>query len=500
MNFISRLLEEEGIFYYFEHTADKHNLVLTDKPAGYPTLPKENVVSMAPVHGAVVMEEDFVKDIEQEVKAISGKIALTDYNFQTPSTNLLSNSEGSSALGKLYDYPGRYEDRGGGDNYSGIRLEEDEAMVKVVRGISTCRAFTSGYKFELKNHYSRPLNTTYLLTQVSIEMSTNAYYATGELREEYKNKFEGIPATVQFRPARLTPKPVISGVQLAVVVGPSGEEIYSDKYGRVKVQFFWDQLGKKNENSSCWMRVSQDWAGKQWGSVFIPRMGQEVLVDFLEGDPDRPVITGRVYNAEQMPPYTLPDNQTQSGVKSRSSKGGGSSNYNEFRFEDKMGDELITLHAEKDLTTVVEHDESWEVQHDRTTLIKNNETQTVDEGNETLTLNQGSQTTTIKQGNQSTTLNMGNQSTKLDMGNQDTKLSMGNQSTKLDLGAASHEAMQSITLTVGQSKITVDQMGVTIEGMMIKINGQIQVQIQGIMTQMSGSAMVQISGGIIMIG
>jgi type VI secretion system secreted protein VgrG len=266
-----------------------------------------------------------------------------------------------------------------------------------------------------------------------------------------------------------------------VVVGPSGEEIYSDKYGRIKVQFFWDRDGKDDENSSCWIRVAQEWAGTNWGAVFIPRIGQEVMVEFLEGDPDRPIITGRVYNAQQMPPYTLPDNQTQTAVKTRSSKGGGSSNYNELFFEDKMGSELIRVHAEKDLLTEVEHDETRTVGNDRTTTISNNETKTVDKGNETIELNQG------------------NQSTTLDMGNQSIELKMGNQSTKADLGQISMEAMQSITLTVGESSIKIDQMGVTIQGMMISIQGQIQVQVQGLMIQISADAMLQEQGAITMI-
>jgi type VI secretion system secreted protein VgrG len=233
--------------------------------------------------------------------------------------------------------------------------------------------------------------------------------------------------------------------------------------------------------------------------VFIPRMGQEVIVDFLEGDPDRPLITGRVYNAEQMPPYALPGNQTQSGVKTRSSKGGGTDNFNEFRFEDKKGSEEVYLHAEKDLNTVVENDESRKVMHDRVVDISNNETQTVDKGNETLTLNQGNQSTTIKKGNQTTVLNMGNQSTTLDMGNQDITLKMGNQTTKVNLGKIGEEAMQSIELKVGQSSILIDQMGVTIKGMMIKIEGQIQVQVKGVMVQVNGDAMLILKGGITMI-
>jgi type VI secretion system secreted protein VgrG len=289
----------------------------------------------------------------------------------------------------------------------------------------------------------------------------------------------------------------VKGVQSAIVVGPGGEEIYTDKYSRVKVQFHWDRDGKNDEKSSCWIRVATLWAGKQWGGVHIPRIGQEVLVDFVDGDIDRPIIVGSVYNANTMPPYGLPDNKTQSGIKSRSSKGGGPANFNEFRFEDKMGSEMVTLHAEKDQEIGVEHDESHWVGHDRkknidndeTTHVKHDRTETVD-NNETITVTQGDRSITVKMGNDSKDVKMGNQSVKLDM---------GNRSIKCDLGKIDEEAMQSITLKVGQSSIKIDQMGVTIQGMMIKIQGQIQVDVEGLMTQIKGTAMLQEQGGIVMI-
>ena len=267
-----------------------------------------------------------------------------------------------------------------------------------------------------------------------------------------------------------------------MVVGKSGEDIWVDKYGRVKVQFFWDRKGKKNEDSSCWVRVSQIWAGKNWGWMSIPRIGQEVIVDFLEGDPDQPIITGRVYNAEQMPPYDLPANQTQSGIKTRSSKGGGTENFNEIRFEDKKGSEMFTVHAEKDMDTTVEHDDTQKVQNNRTINVDGTHTETIVK-NTTIEITQGNHSLTLKQGNQSITL---------DMGNQATKLKLGNQTTKVDLGKIETEAMQSIELKVGQSSIKIDQMGVTIKGMMIKIDGKV-------MTQVEGKAMLIVKGGITMI-
>jgi type VI secretion system secreted protein VgrG len=242
--------------------------------------------------------------------------------------------------------------------------------------------------------------------------------------------------------------------------------------------------------------VSQEWAGRNWGSIHIPRIGQEVIVDFLEGDPDRPIITGRVYNAEQMPPYTLPDNQTQSGIKTRSSKSGGPDNFNEIRFEDKKGSEMLTVHAEKDMETEVEHDETRHVGHDRTTTIDNDEATTV-KHDETRTV-KNKRTTTIT-ADETKTVEEGNDATTVQLGNQTITINTGNQTTKLDLGASSHEAMQSIELKVGQSSIRIDQMGVTIKGMIIQIEGQVEVQVKGLITQVNADAVLILKGGITMI-
>jgi type VI secretion system secreted protein VgrG len=324
-----------------------------------------------------MLEEDIIAGWQMEQELRPGKYALTDYNFETPSTSLAVNVASTINVGgngkyEVYDYPGEYLKKAQGERLAKIRMEEEEAPHVVVSGSGSCRAFTPGYRFDLAGHYSAEMDKCYVLTEVQHVASVGESYSGGraDARESYSNHFICIPHDVPFRPARVTPKPTVQGPQTAIVVGRSGEEIYTDKYGRVKVQFHWDREGKRNENSSCWVRVSHPWAGKGWGAVAIPRIGQEVIVDFLEGDPDQPVITGRLYNAEQMPPYALPANQTQSGIKSRSSKGGDGENFNEIRFEDKKGDEELYIHAEKDENTVVEHDQGIAVGNDRAESIK----------------------------------------------------------------------------------------------------------------------------------
>ncbi len=389
-NFVSRLMELEGIFYYFTHEESKHTLVLANDASAWAAVP-ESPVSYA----SGTVSRNHVTSWEHSYSYRSGKWSRTDYNFETPSTSLLTSTSTTLSLPSIsgyevFEFPGAYMVKGNGQPVTTIRMEEDEAAYDVVRGASECRTFTAGGKFTLAEHEIDAENASYAFTSVehsAIEASLGGGTST------YANSFTCIPDHVAYRPPRVTPKPAVAGPQTAVVVGPSGEEIYVDKYGRVKVQFFWDRLGTLNENSSCWIRVSEQWAGKNWGFVAHPRLGQEVIVDFIEGDPDRPLITGRVYNAEQMPPYDLPANMTQTGIKSRSSKGGGTANFNEFRFEDKKGSEQVFLHAEKNQDIEVENDETHWVGHDRTktidhdetTHVKHDRTETVD-NNETITI------------------------------------------------------------------------------------------------------------------
>lgn len=381
-NFVSRLMEQEGIFYYFRHEQGRHVLVLGDQSGAYHDCP-ESKVDFPPTRSKIALQ-DHLTSWEHQFEFRPGKWAQTDYNFKTPSTSLMSQVKtivdlpGTDKF-EVYDYPGIYRNGSEGENETRIRMEEQEAGFDVVRAASQCKTFTPGGKFSVGIHRSpSEENKSYVITSIHHQATEPQAYETGRAREfDYVNQFTCIPDSVVFRPARQTRKPTVAGAQTAVVVGPGGEEIYVDEYARVKVQFFWDREGNKDEKSSCWVRVSQNWAGENWGIVFHPRIGQEVIVDFLEGDPDRPIIVGRVYNAEQMPPYALPANKTQSGIKSRSTQGGSPDNFNEIRFEDSKGQEEMYIHAEKDQNTVVENDQGIYVGRDREEEIERDRTLTV---------------------------------------------------------------------------------------------------------------------------
>jgi type VI secretion system secreted protein VgrG len=553
LNFVSRLMEQEGIFYYFRHERGKHTLVLADKKSAYKDCPESEVEHEYSFSGQA--EESTILSWDHRYEYRPGKWAQTDYDFEKPSTSLMTKASSVVQLTgvakyEIYDYPGEYSDKSYGGSLTTLRMEEDEVPHDVASGTSTCKTFTPGGKFKIKSPILPPESgKAYVVTAVEHFATEPAGYGTGAgAGPQYSNTFTCIPDNVTFRPARLTPKPTIQGPQTAVVVGPSGEEIYTDEYGRVKVQFHWDREGTKDENSSCWIRVSQGWAGKEWGIVFHPRIGQEVIVEFLEGDPDRPIITGRVYNAEQMPPYKLPDNQTRSTIKSRSSKEGTADNFNELRFEDKKGEEEIYFHAEKDFNRVVENNDTLKVGFDKkdkgnqTIEIFNNQDITVgasecedgsqtlavwkdqtitigaseQDGNQTVKIykNQdltvgsssqdGSQTVTIykdrtvelQTGNDTLNIKQGNRETTLDTGNDTLTIKTGNQTTKLNSGKSETEAMQSIELKVGANSIKIDTTGITIKGTMVKVEGSAMTEIKALMTQVKADAVLKMQGSL----
>lgn len=370
-DFVSRLMQEEGIFYFFEHTDSKHVLVLADNPSAHKPMPHQPKVELVVQEGGFY-DQDVLTTFETARAFHTGKVTLRDYDPLQPSLLLESKAPGSYKP-EDYDYPGKFTVIGDGDKYAKIRLQQYESAQHTVSGAGNVRSLASGYRFDLEGHYNTADNDSYVVTQVQHEAQCGDLRTWKESNFSYRNSFQAIPHKIPFRPAPVTPQPVVQGSQTAVVVGPAGEEIYVDKHGRVKVQFFWDREGKKDDKSSCWVRVSSTWAGKGWGFIQIPRIGQEVVVDFLEGDPDQPLITGRVYNAEQVVPYTLPANQTQSGTKSRSSKGGGTEDFNEIRFEDKKGQEQLFIHAQKDELHEVEHDRTRTVGHDEKVTVDNNQ-------------------------------------------------------------------------------------------------------------------------------
>ncbi len=314
-----------------------------------------------------------------------GKYTTKDFNYLMPATDLrvemptrISHAKGDR---ELFDFPGAYKTRAEGERYADIRMQAEEAQITAMNGASRCRAFVSGHKFTLTEYHRDDMNDApYVLTAVNHSASEPIAGSGEESAAKYSNSFVCIPHSIPYRPPLVTGKPVIVGVQTAIVTGPSGEEIYTDEHGRVKVQFHWDREGQNNERTTCMVRVGQIWAGQGWGGIWIPRIGHEVIVSFIEGDPDRPLITGCVYNAQMTPPYKLPDNATQSGVKSRSSKGGTAENYNEIRFEDKKGAEQIQVHAEKNMDTSIEADETHDVGGNRKVHVAGHFTENVDSG------------------------------------------------------------------------------------------------------------------------
>ncbi len=403
-HFASRLMEEEGIYYYFTHEDGDHTMVLANTPAKHEPVPGPTEIIYEAALGGH-REEDRIYHWNKVQELRSGKYTLWDYCFEKPDSHLDSTKEiqssveagedshdltaGDNSNYEIYDYPGEYAqrfdgiDKGGGEKPAdiekifednartvGIRMQEEAANALVIQGASNCRHLVAGHKFNLTKHVNA--NGEYVLTTVTHSARASGYEEDPGFT--YSNSFTCIPSGLPYRPPRTTPKPVVPGTHTAVVVGPAGEEIFTDKYSRVKVQFHWDRQGKKDAGSSCWVRVATLWAGKQWGMIHIPRIGHEVIVDFLEGDPDQPIIVGSVYNANNMPPYTLPDNKTQSGIKSRSSLEGTADNFNEIRFEDKKGEEQLFIHAEKNQDIEVENDETHWVGRDRTKTIDRDET------------------------------------------------------------------------------------------------------------------------------
>ncbi|MBM4330022.1 MAG: type VI secretion system tip protein VgrG [Deltaproteobacteria bacterium] len=467
-NFVSRLLEEEGIYYFFIHEEKMHTLVLADAPEKHKPCPKQESAQYQTTSSGW-LEEDVITSLEKVQEIRPGKYTLNDFNFEAPSTSLKVDVPSKIKLGpgerEVYDYPGLYAKKQEGNQFVNVRMEEEEARITTVIGSGVCRAFTSGYRFKLLGSYRQDMDgKEFILTSLSHGVTQLGYTTKSSADMKgfaYANNFTCIPFDVPYRPPRDSVKPVVRGTQTAIVVGPGGEEIYTDKYGRVKVQFHWDREGKRNENSSCWVRVAQLWAGPGWGAMYIPRIGQEVVVDFLEGDPDRPIIIGTVYHGSNMPPYPLPDDKTKSAIKSDSSLGGGG--FNEIRFEDKKGQEQVFIHAEKNQDIRVKNNLREWIGNETHLIVKKDQ----------LEMAEGDKHQTVK----------GDHNQKVDgtvslmvATNQQEKV--GN-SYALEAGMEIHlkggmnvviESGTTLTLKVGGNFVNINPGGVFIKGSMVMIN------------------------------
>jgi type VI secretion system secreted protein VgrG len=407
LNFVSRLLEHEGIYYFHEHTEGKHILVLADSRSAHSAVSGYATVSFFPPGPGALPEHEHIDAWSLVNEVRPGAFAHTSYDFTAPRKDLRARSNAPKGHARdemeVFDFQGDYTESPDGDDYARIRLEENQADHEVAHATGDARGLACGHLFTLAEHPRDDQNHEYLIVSANYTLQSDEFRSdqSSAAPPVFRCSLGAMGAQVPYRPPRATSKPIVQGPQTAVVVGPSGEEIWTDNYGRVKVHFHWDRAGNADETSSCWVRVAQVWAGKNWGGVMIPRMGQEVIVDFLEGDPDQPIVTGSVYNNDQMPPWDLPANMTQSGVLSRSTKGGAVANANAIRMEDKKGSEQLWIHAEKNQDIEVEHDEThWvgndrtkTIDHDETTHVKHDRTETVD-NNETITIH-GQRTETV---------------------------------------------------------------------------------------------------------
>jgi type VI secretion system secreted protein VgrG len=486
-NFVSRLMEQEGIAYYFKHENGKHTMMLTDSINAHTPFESYDTVPYHP-HEQGSQDKEAITDWVVEKELQPGVFAHNDYDFENPRqakqkalvTQSTINRAHELAEFQIYDYPGEFVQHGEGESLAKLRIQELQVRHETLRGQATALGLCAGSTFSLEDHPRDDQNREYLLTSVSYEIDAGEFETSrgASGKQNWSCNLTAIPSSQPFRPARITPKPLIQGVQTALVVGPSGDEIHTDDKARVKVQFHWDRYGNHDENSSCWIRVSQPWAGKGWGSQATPRIDQEVIVEFLEGDPDRPIITGRVYNGDQTPPYA--DGQgVVAGMKSQTHQGSG---FNEMSMDDTAGSEKITVHAQFDMNTTVENNQ--------TDVVHNNREATVDvDDKETIGSNQK-----ISVGADQETSITANQ--KLTVGADQTNKISANQKTdvggKVDTTIGGKETVnvgadQSITVGAGR-KVSVSAADELTVGASLKINASGAIEI-------SSGASIKLSAG-----
>ena len=503
--FISRLMEQEGLYYFFEHTEDKHTLIICDKASNQQVSKVESLAFNPTAESARSYESSaewgnkHYLESWSELVSTAGqdRVSLRDYDFKKPSTPVKGKATEESSHEKdsqeFYAYPGIFLEEGRANRLSTVRLEQSRALRRQYFGHMSAKGITVGTTIDVFNHPNDKLNTEYMITRTFHKLRSQSYRSGSDAIDEDLVQVAAIPAKTQFRSEQETKKPQVVGLESAIVTGPDGETIYTDEYGRVKVRFHWDRSDTADEKSTCWIRVSQTGG---LGNITLPRVGHEVLVAFLNGDPDRPVVTGRVFNADHMPVYTLPANKTravwrtltygkQADYPDTEKLDTGAPKANELRFEDSGGKEEVFLHAERDMNIRtrfnyshhIGHNEEFKVGYDRQRYVKNDEKVTID-GNKTYELKKNEKNT-IDEGNRTTTLNKGSDT---------LSIKSGNLSIKTDKGKVSIEAMQSIELTVGQTVLKLTPTQASLTATMIKIDGKAMTKVSagGILTEKGG--------------
>lgn len=481
--FVSRLMEGEGLHYRFEHEDGKHTMVITDDVGG--TLP-EIPGTLKPVPLGTMSgraQDDTVYEVQRDFALQTKVYAIADHFSWRPDRTANTQSTLPIAKGERYEVVSMMGATTPLPNANPL-IEIEEANYDVIRGKSSAPAIFAGGRTTLPEVAGSDVEL-HILEVTHHIVAADLYGDTG-LEFEYENSFVGIPHSRKFRPPRTTPRPTMHGTQLAVIVGVEADgDIDVDKEGAVLLMFPWDRGAGASKGSKHRVHVASVWAGKSLGFVQHPRVGQEVLIEYIEGDMERPIVTGRVYNSSNAFPYPLPSDSSKSGWMSQSLKGD-KSKFNELSFDDKQDSEKIFLHAQKDMEIVV--------LHDRTTTIKNNDTRTVEEGDDAHTVTKGKQTITIK-ADHTLTVQDGNHTVNVDKGNMTVKVAQGNIKMSADAGSISVEAAQKIELKVGANSITIDTMGVTIKGTNVKSEAQAQAEFKGALTKVDGSGMCEVHGG-----
>jgi type VI secretion system secreted protein VgrG len=553
--FVSRLMEQEGIYYFFDHRDGRHVMVLCDGKASHENSPYEllsympakqdvledrvwrwtETVATGAESTATFRDFDFTKPTQTLQGAYTLAPEQSDAGSSSSSSSSSSASDDDSASGygsdpaptgsaspadkaEIYDFPPGFVSEARGKAFAETAMQAHEAERRSYRGTGDMVALGCGYVLNLMKHPLLRLNQEYLVVGQTYRMDAQFYVSGGDAAvgdQPLVVEVMATPHTVQWRAPRITPRPVASGPETAIVVGPAGETIYTDEYGRVKVRFHWDRANP-SPDQTCWIRVAFASADSHFGHVVLPRIGQEVVVDFLNGDPDRPLVVGSVYNGDKKPPYTLPGDKTRSVWRSHTIDGG-SDDYNEISFEDKTGDELINVQANKDRKTLVKHDDRVTItgnlsttvsEGDETREVKQGKRTTTIEQDDTLTINQGDMKTTVKTGDKHTTVSTGDMTTTVSTGDKHTTVSLGDMSTgvtvgdytvTVDAGAITISAMQSITLKVGETSIKLDPSSITLQATTISLDADAQISAEGALIQISADGLTQIQGGIVMI-